>query len=144
MFTLLALTLIVATLFAAALFTRLVLPHLKPGRTAGTGRPRRLTVALAAVFALVVMPVIAHAANTVTFGQATFTYFDSGRTNLTILSPDGGKVLCYLTLTSAQTTSMRAIYGTPSTASGGSTGTEPKDGTATLPGCAPNYGDLTD
>lgn len=105
-------------------------------------RPRRSVPVMLVILAMVTLPMLAHAANTYTVGELTFTYFDSGVTNIRV-QKDGG-VFVYITLTSAQTTSMRSIYGTPSTASGGSAGTEPIDGTDTLPGCAPQLGDLTD
>lgn len=95
--------------------------------------------ALLAIFLVMVTPMAAHAA--ATFGQCVFTHGTGGVTNLTC--KQRGRVLTYLTLTSAQTTSLRGIWGDVRTANGAASATF-SDGTDTFPGCAPELGDLTD
>lgn len=110
-------------------------------------RPRAtLRLTLAGIALVFLLPMAAFAANTVTYGQLTFTYFDSGVTEIkaTAAANAPGQQVIYAVLTSAQTSQLRGIYGDVKTASGGSSATEPLDNTPTLPSTAPHLGDLTD
>lgn len=94
---------------------------------------------LAIALGMFVIPIHSWAA--ATFGEVKFTHGTGGITNLRI-QKDGG-VFVYLTLTSAQTTTLRAIWGDNRIASGAESATF-TDATDTLPGCAPQLGDLSD
>lgn len=95
--------------------------------------------ALLAIFLVMVTPMAAHAA--ATFGECVFTHGTGGKTNLTC--KQRGRVLIYMVLTSAQTSTLRGIWGDVKTASGAASATF-TDGTDTFPGCAPELGDMTD
>ena len=85
-------------------------------------------------------------AGTASFGDFDVNYFTNGKTEISIVK--GGQVHFYLVLTSAQTTTLRAVYETAATiplASGGQTAgaNDAVDGTTTLPS-RPSLGDLSD